>query len=101
MIYYVIENQKTPNYRNTKIKTGINGYYGQKKYNFDLKTTNGVMPINQDENNKNLLLKIILPMDIWRFSGFVKATTLTGSAILALAFVNKQLEAEELFSLCF
>ena len=40
-------------------------------------------------------------MNIWRFSGFVKATTLTGSAILALAFVSKQLEAEELFSLCF
>ena len=72
-----------------------------KEYNFVLETTNGVMPINQDENNKNLLLKIILPMDIWRFSVFVKATTLTGSAILALAFVNKQLEAEELFSLCF
>ena len=75
--------------------------WSKKEYNFDLKTTNGVMPINQDENNKNLLLKIILPMDIWRFSVFVKATTLTGSAILALAFVNKQLEAEELFSLCF
>ena len=99
LCYRESEDTKLQGYQNKNWNQWL--LWSKKEYNFDLKTTNGVMPINQDENNKNLLLKIILPMDIWRFSVFVKATTLTGSAILALAFVNKQLEAEELFSLSF
>ena len=99
LCYRESEDAKLQEYQNKNWNQWL--LWSKKEYNFDLKTTNGVMPINQDENNKNLLLKIILPMNIWHFSGFVKATTLTGSAILALAFVSKQLEAEELFSLCF
>ena len=99
LCYRESEDTKLQTYQNKNWNPWL--LWSKKEYNFVLKTTNGVMPINQDEDNKNLLLKIILPMDIWRFSSFVKATTLTGSAILALAFVNKQLEAEELFSLSF
>ena len=99
LCYRESEDTKLQEYQNKNWNKWL--LWSKKMYNFDLKTTNGVMPINQDENNKNLLFKIILQMDIWRFSSFVKATTLTGSAILALAFVSKQLEAEELFSLCF
>ena len=99
LCYRESEDTKLKGYQNKNWNQWL--LWSKIEYNFDLKTTNGVMPINQDENNKNLLLKIILQMDIWRFSVFVKATTLTGSAILALAFVNRQLEAEELFSLSF
>ena len=70
-------------------------------FNFNLKITKGVMPINQDECNSNLLLNLISQMDIWHFTCFVKVTSHTGSAILALAFIKKQLTTDELFSLCF
>ncbi len=75
--------------------------WSKKNFNFDLKTTKGVIPINQDTQNSKLLLKLTSQMDIWHFTCFVKATTLAGSAILALAFIKKKLTVDELFSLCF
>ena len=68
------------------------------EFNFHLKIAKGVMPINQDQRNANLLMQVILQMNIWTFSCFVRATTLTGSAILALAFIRKQVTPDTLFS---
>ena len=75
--------------------------WSKTEFNFELKPTKGVMPINQDENNASLLLSLISQMDIWQFTCFVRATTLSGSAILSLALLKKRLNADELFFLCF
>lgn len=75
--------------------------WSKKEFDFELKLTKGVMPIYQDERNKTLLFKVISEMSVWYFMCFMKATTLAGSAVLALAFIKKQLKADELFSLCF
>ena len=75
--------------------------WSKTEFKFDLKPTKGVMPINQDARNASLLLRLTSQMDIWQFTCFVRATTLAGSAILSLALLKKQLNADKLFSLCF
>ncbi len=75
--------------------------WAKTEFKFDLRLAKGVMPISQKDNNMNLLMQIISKMDIWTFMCFVKATKLTGSAILALAFVRKQIEPDELFFLSY
>ena len=71
------------------------------EFAFNLKIGKGIMPVAQEVRNANLLTHEISRMNIWTFMCFVRVTTLTGSAILALAFIRKQLLPEELFSLSY
>mgnify|MGYP001470245204 FL=1 len=71
------------------------------EFEFNLKLGKGIMPVAQEARNANLLINEISRMNIWTFMCFVRVTTLTGSVILALAFIRKQLLPEELFSLSY
>lgn len=71
------------------------------EFDFELKIANGVIPINQPQSNTTLLMQVISQMSIWNFMCFIRATTLTGSAILALAFIRKQLTPDTLFSVAY
>ena len=71
------------------------------EFEFDLKLAKGVMPIEQDQRNATLLKQVISQMNIWTFMCFVRATMLTGSAILALAFIRKQVTPDTLFSVAY
>ena len=71
------------------------------EFEFDLKLAKGVMPINQDQSNANLLMQVISQMNLWTFMCFIRVTTLTGSAILALAFIRKQVTPDTLFSVAY
>ncbi len=71
------------------------------EFEFNLKLGKGVMPVTQEKRNANVLTKEISRMNIWTFMCFVRVTTLTGSAILALAFIRKRLLPDELFSLSY
>ena len=73
--------------------------WAEAEFNFDLELATGVMPINQKQMNAKLLKQILSQMNIWVFTCFVQAATLTGSTILALAFIQKQLNSDALFSL--
>lgn len=73
--------------------------WAKAEFNFDLELATGVMPINQKQMNAKLLKQILSQMNIWVFTCFVQAATLTGSTILALAFIQKQLNSDALFSL--
>ena len=68
------------------------------EFEFDLKLAKGVMPINQDQSNANRLMQVISRMNIWTFMCFARTTTLTGSVILALAFIRKQVTPDTLFT---
>ena len=75
--------------------------WSKAEFKFDLKLAKGVMPITQKDSNENLLKQVISKMNIWTFMCFVKVTTLTGSAILALAFIRKKIRPDETFSLSY
>ena len=71
------------------------------EFEFEFKLAKGVMPIDQDHRNATLLKQVISQMNIWTFMCFVRATMLTGSAILALAFTRKQVMPDTLFSVAY
>ena len=91
----------------TKLQEHQNKYWdpwlswSNTEFEFNLKLGKGIMPVAQEARNANLLTNEISRMNIWTFMCFVRVTTLTGSAILALAFIRKQLTPDTLFSVAY
>lgn len=58
-------------------------------------TTAGIMPVQQSEQALQNFAKALEPHDPWRLTGLHVVTTLTGSALLALAHEQSFLSADE------
>lgn len=73
--------------------------WAQLQYGTRYQLTSGVMPIAQPKENKPIHAKILNDFSNWKlalFAGVLKPTT---SLILSLAFLEKALNAKELFEL--
>ena len=75
--------------------------WAEEQHHIQLETTAGIMPLTQDSANQERLMNAIAPLDDWRLGALVRATSLGGSLILGLAFIQQALDASTLFSLSF
>ena len=80
----------------------------EKEYKLSFNTTNGIIPINQKQSNKNKLLKILKKLNRHQLTGFYYITNFSNSNIITLNFLAnninfkntwKVLNLEESYSL--
>jgi chaperone required for assembly of F1-ATPase len=72
--------------------------WAQRELSAPLKVVSGVMPVEQTDEARAAFAAALTPHDAFRLSGLHVLTTLTGSALLALALERRQLEADAVWA---
>ena len=71
------------------------------KHNVSLRAFDGIMPQAQSDDVAPALQKAITAIDDWQFVSLYRATTLSGSVSLGLAFVAGHIDVHQLMQLAF
>ena len=74
-------------------------YFVENKYKLIFKTTNGIIPIQQDSGNKKKLLKILKNLNSHDLISFYYITNFTNSNIITLNFLANNINFKEAWKL--
>ncbi len=71
----------------------------EKKTGERLKTTTALLALTQSEINNRYVSKYSDDLDLWHFTLFQLLVSTTGSVVLSLAFMDRELDTDTLFTL--
>ena len=69
-------------------------YFVENKYKLTFKTTNGIVPIQQESSNKKKLLKILKKLNRHDLTSFYYITNFSNSNIIALNFLANNIKSD-------
>ena len=72
-----------------------------RKFNLEIRTTTGLMPIDQPDALPARVASYLSPLSDWYLGSLYRAVTLSGSFALGLAFSEGEMDAGKLFQIAF